>query len=420
MQFGARARLHLGLILSTALWAAPLATAAAQTSSPPGCPADEDDRRDGKSSSGNGKKRGDGISFGLAGGCAKLSGSIDVVSQNVLWQDGGASPIIGSGGQPSTARMVNSASATATLETTRQTALGEAATAFELRWLKTSDDDSSWGSVSVQELKGSLAGWTAGYTDSLMNFWDGDFQFTATAPKRRAGIFSYEREIVEDGKLAIAVESGLPTSQQAEEGIMAVDFSSPLVTARWLYETDDLTLHLSGLLRRAEFPANPRVPFLPQTATTRTGWAASLGMTVPLRLIGEDDEASMQATYAVDASPFLGTSADVSTLASTVPTTGSARGWSVVGSIHHVWSEHWESNLFASYLTLDAELLATRPTVRTTRFGANLYWLPIDWLKLGAEIGYMELALSHGGAIGFLTGPAGRSWVGYLSAEVTF
>ena len=69
--------------------------------------------------------------------------------------------------------------------------------------------------------------------------------------------------------------------------------------------------------------------------------------------IGDDDAVSMQATYAVDASPYLGTSKDLSTLASVMPFKVDTRGWSAVISYHRAWSDEWESNVFVSRLALD-------------------------------------------------------------------
>ncbi len=359
--------------------------------------------------------------FDLAGACATLGGSVGTYHQNTLDRTAGFPTRITRSGTPSSARISNTLDASLTLDTTRTTALGDLDTAFGLKWTKASDDETRAGSVSVQSLSASLAGWTVGYTDSLMNFWSGDFQFSATAPSRSVGVVSYERELREGLKLALAVESGLPSSRQNTDGIASIDFNSPLLTARLRYEQEEgPELHLSGLVRRAEFSADPRIPFLPGTATTRTGWAVSFGATLPVPVFGEDDSFSMQATYAVDASPFLGTAVDLSSLASIVPTTGATRGWSVVGSFTHAWTETLESNVFASHLALEAQLLRAQPSVATTRLGANLYWKPFKGFRLGAEIGYLRTDIDANGVAGVFNGVSGSGVVGYLGAEWTF
>ncbi len=397
--------------------------AAPQNALPVTC-ADESgpDQKDKKSAGKDkSKKGGDGVQLELAGACATLSGKVLAVHQNQLATSGMSVPtLIGRLDSPSQPRTVNTLTASANLDITRTTAIGDLETSLNFQWLKTSDDEGKFGAFSVQELYGSLAGWTVGYTDSLMNFWSGDFQFTAAAPKRTVGIVSFERDITDDWKLAVAIESGLPSSRQNTEGIRSVDFSSPLLTARWLYEKDDWSFHLSGLVRRAEFSTDSRFPLLSIAATTRTGWAASVGATIPAKLAGEDDEISLQATYASDASPFLGTAVDLSALANVVPTTGPTQGWSAVASFHHVFSDHWEANAFASFLTLTGEVGAARPSLETRRIGLNVYWLPVDSLKFGAEIGVVDTALSANGSLGLFRGNGGKALVGYLSAEWKF
>lgn len=83
-------------------------------------------------------------------------------------------------------------------------------------------------------------------------------------------------------------------------------------------------------------------PVLPDTATTRAGWAPSFGATVPVRLTVKDDTASIQATYAVNALQYLGTKADIPKLEAIIPTSGSTSGWSVVASFHHPWTKQLE------------------------------------------------------------------------------
>ena len=249
-----------------------------------------------------------------------------------------------------------------------------------------------------------------------MNFWSGAFSFQATAPSRTVGIVSLTHEFGEELSLTVAVESGPPTSRSAVDGIESVDFSNPVFSARWLYETDDLTLHLSGLVREAKFQSARLLPFL-SMATSRTGWAASLGATIPVASLGEEDEFSMQATYAVDASSYLGTSQDLASLSNVLPVTGPTVGWSIVGSLHHAWSEQWKSNAFVSYLALDAELRMASPNIRTRRAGANLQFLPVENLTFTAELGYVEQDFDPNRTVGFLSGVGGRALIGYLTME---
>ncbi|MFX8805411.1 hypothetical protein ABTM67_19710, partial [Acinetobacter baumannii] len=87
-------------------------------------------------------------------------------------------------------------------------------------------------------------------------------------------------------------------------------------------------------------------------------------------------------------------------------------------SLHHVWSSQFQSNAFASYISAGADLIGTRPAVHTTRLDANIYWFPVEQLRLGAEIGWVRTELAANGAEGLLSGVSGTALVGYLSAKL--
>jgi hypothetical protein len=208
------------------------------------------------------------------------------------------------------------------------------------------------------------------------------------------------------------------------DGITSLDFSSPTLTSRLRYATaHGLTLHLSGLLRQANFPGNSSPPYLSRMASTDTGWAGSLGATVPVPLTGRYDQASMQAVYAVDAPQDLGTQADLAALQSELHIAAPTSGWSVVGSFSHGWNERLTSNAFASYIALDADLVHARPAARTARVAANLYWRPLaslDGFRVGAEIALLRSDLKANGAPGFLDGASGTAVIGFLSTRWSF
>lgn len=407
-----RGKLRLRALL-LALAGCLAAPALAPAAAPAVCVSDEDDEDEDEE-----EKTATGVKFDLWGACAEVTATLTGSHQRELSKQPADFPTtFRRDGTPSGKSVLNTLTAGARLETARRTALGELKTAFDAQW--SVDDDAAIGAASVNELTASLGGLTAGYTDSLMNFWSGDFSFQTTSPQRTVGLVAYEHAISETMKLSVAVESGLPTSRSAADGIQSVNFDAPLFTARWRYDTDDLELHLSGLVREAKFQSTAVLPFL-ATSSTRTGWAASFGATLPLPSLGEDDELGMQATWASDASPYLGTAQDLSSLSNTLRTTGPTVGWSVIASLHHVFTGQWKSNAFVSYLALDAELLAARPSVRTRRAGANLQFLPVEALTLTWELGYVETDLDPGGIAGFLTGTGGRALNGYFTVEWKF
>lgn len=361
-----------------------------------------------------------GVRIDLAGACARVTGELDYEYQNNLsTRLTGVPSAIASRALSSIPSWIGTGIGIVNLDTKRATPLGDLVTNTEVQWLKANNDGTDGGTVTVQSLYGSLAGATVGYTSSLMDFWYGDFLFTATTPEISVGIASYEFQLSDTTSLAFAAESGLPSSAQTSEGISSLDFSSPTATARLRYVKDDVTLHLSGLVRQADFPAST-LPFHPEAASTKPGWAPSFGATVPSKITGENDTVSMQATYAVNALQVLGTRADISRLESIIPDSGPTKGWSVVASLNHPWNATWESNAFVSFISVDADLLLASPEVRTTQVDANIYWRPCDALRLGAEIGWLRSDIDVNGAVGYLNGVSADAVVGYLSAKSTF
>src|SRR5690606_4306687 len=143
----------------------------------------------------------------------------------------------------------------------------------------------------------------------------------------------------------------------------------------------------------------------------------SAGMNIPTPFIADADALSFQATYAIDASSYLGTTNDLVVYQSVVRSTGPTKGWSAVASYHHEWSEELESNVFASFVSVRAELLAARPQSETFRTAVNLFWKPVERLKFGVEFGYVDIAIEPNGFAGYFSGNSGRSYIGALSVS---
>jgi hypothetical protein len=360
---------------------------------------------------------GEGIRFNMAGACAKLTGGVSYTYQSARNTASGLPLFVNRNGTVSSGTSSRSVSANVGLEVVRRTVLGDLKTTASADWSRASDDGTTSGTVSVSGWSVGMHGLTVGYTGTLMSFWGGDFLSGASSPGRSATTVVYEHQIDDQNKLAVGLESNLPTTPQTYTGIRSFDFSDPVYTARWLHESDALTVHASGLVRRADFSASPLLPLFADTATVRTGWAASLGLKLPANFIAEDDEFSFQGTYAVDASSYLGTSTDLVVYQEMVRSTGPTIGWSAVGSFHHVWSEQFESNVFASFVTFKADLMLTKPEAYTFRSGINLFWKPVDKLKFGVEFGTIDVSFAPNGVRGIFDGVSGRSYVGYLSVS---
>ncbi len=357
-----------------------------------------------------------GVYFGVGEVCAKVTAGVSYSYQHTR-QRAGVPRIVNRNGTVSQ----NSDSQTATvysgLELTRETSLGLFRVTTGAEWSKSTGDGTASGSAYFTGWSVGLDGLTVGFVGTLMSFWEGSFLTSASSPGRSATSIVYEHWLDDQNIVAAGVESSLPTSPNADTDIWSFDFSSPVYALRWQRQSDALTTHLSGVMRRADFSRSPLLPFLPSTATTRTGWAASAGMNIPTPFIADGDAVSFQATYAVDASSYLGTTNDLVVYQSIVRSTGPTKGWSAVASYHHEWSEQFESNVFASFVSVQAELLAAKPQSQTFRTAVNLFWKPVERLKFGVELGYVDIAVEPNGFAGYFSGNSGRSYIGALSVS---
>lgn len=414
------------ILALAALWACGPALAAPKAAKKDGAAACKTADKDGKAKSKKSASKDDdddddgdddeGVRFDLAGACAKVTGGASYTYQQSKSTASGLPLIVNKNGTVSSGTASNSVSTNIGLETTRQTSLGEFKTTTEANWSKATGDGTQNGTAAVTGwsvgLGGRLGGLTVGYTGTQMSFWEGDFLTTANSPARSANAIVYE---IDDHTISVGLESNLPTTPQTVTGIKSFDFSDPVYTLRYRYEFDDTTFHLSGLARRADFSNSPLLPFFPDTATVRTGWAASAGFRTPVKFVGEDDEFNIQTTYAVDASFYLGMSTDLAVYQRTVRSLGPTTGWSAVASFHHVWSDQFESNIFGSLVNVRAELLLAKPEARTFRSGVNLFWKPVDKVKFGVELGYVDIKLEPNGVLGVFNGAGGRGYVGVFS-----
>lgn len=374
---------------------------------------DDDDEDDGGDD--------EGVRFEVAGACAKVTGGVSYTYQQASQTASGLPIFVNSNGTVSSGSSSNTLSANIGLEMTRATNIGELKTSVSADWSKATGDGTQNGSGKVSGwsagLDNKLGTLTVGYIGTLMSFWEGDFLTTANAPGRSASMIVYEYKFDEHNTLAAGLESNLPTTPQTYTGIQSFNLSDPVYTLRWRHERDEFTFHLSGVVRRADFTQSPLAPFFPDTAAVRTGWGVSAGVKLPFKFVGEDDEFNTQWTYTSDASAYLGISTDLTMYQHTVRSLAPTTGWSAVGGYHHVWSEQFESNAFASFVSLEANLLLASPSARSLRTGINLFWKPIDHLKFGVEFGTVDMQLEPNGVRGIFNGGGGRSYIGVFSVS---
>jgi hypothetical protein len=305
------------------------------------------------------------------------------------------------------------------IATTTPTGLGDFKTVLDIQFQRSSGDTYIYTTLSEGTV--ALAGATAGYTSSVMNFWSGDFQFSATSPQRTVAVARYEYEVIENGKLGLSLETGVPTQQTNSKLFAPVYPDDPVLAARFLYETDPMSVQFAGMIHRAKVARERQLPGLVNPSDHIDGWAVTAGTTFAVLPVSEDDEISAQATYASNASAYLGTNSDLSTFSSTLPFSVETRGWSVVASYHRQWTDQWESNVFVSHLALDIETPLGDPTLTSTRYAGNLIFKPNPAVKVGGELGFLDVKTEMpAGALGAVRGISGKGLTGYLFAAFDF
>jgi hypothetical protein len=331
----------------------------------------------------------DALRYLIGGVCVEVSGNVQATGQYTRAPEPRLGP---KPTQPATGTI----NPDFRVETSRSTAHGAFKTAFEIDW-KYATDSGPDDVPTLDEASIAYLGVTVGYADSLMNFWDsGSLQFGASAPNRSSYLVSYKHSITDALTLAAAVEAGSPTSRGATT--WQLPNTPPYFTAQLNYDKDDWGFQIAAATHEVDVEPTRR---LGGSSASRQGWAATTGITIPFKSIAEDDAFSAQVSYAVDSAIFLGTQQDVAFLANQFPVSGPTRGWSAVGSYVHNWSDKWASTIFASYLTLDVDLVLTQSRAKVMRTGVNLTWQPIDDWTLGVELDVIDARID-------LLGPLGR------------
>ena len=344
----------------------------------------------------------------LGGICVEVSGSLQATVQRSKTPE----PRVGSSSTNPTTWNI---SPDLRIEAAKATSHGPLKFAFEMEWKYASDTHAD-PEPTLDEATVAYLGVTLGYTESLMNFWDsGDLQFSATAPSRSSYLVSYKTSWSDAITTAVAVEAGPPASRG--ETTWQLPSTNPYVTAQLKYDQDDWAFQVAAAYHEVEVL---RGRFFDNSPVTQTGWAATVGFTIPSAFVAEDDALSTQFTYAVNSSIFLGTQQDVSFLAANFPTTGPTSGYSGVASYLHNWSDKWASMAFASYLELDVDLVPTSTSAKVLRYGVNVTYAPDDDWTIGAELDYLDARINDIIPVGQQSGREFKGPTGYLWVKRTF
>jgi hypothetical protein len=340
----------------------------------------------------------------IGGICVELSGKVQVTAQ----RSNAPEPRVG---PPTSRPMVETFSSDFRIEAARSTPLGVIKAAFEIDWNYASNTHAD-REPTLDEATIAYLGVTVGYAESLMNFWDaGSLQFNVSAPSRSTYLVSYRRSWTDALSTSVALEAGPPIRRG--EITWQLPETKSYVTAQLNYDKDDWSFQAAAAVHEVEVREGRS---LGSPLDTQGGWASTVGFTIPLAFVAEDDSFSAQFTYAVNSAIFLGTQQDVSFLTTNFPTVGPTHGFSGVASCLHNWSHQWTSTAYASYLELDVDLLPTGSAAKILRYGVDLTYEPNDDWTIGVELDYMDARIGDNGPGGEefgqrVSGPTVSVWV---------
>ncbi|PLX36772.1 MAG: porin [Hyphomicrobiales bacterium] len=144
---------------------------------------------------------------------------------------------------------------------------------------------------------------------------------------------------------------------------------------------------------------------------SEVGFAIGAGATFNLPMIAPGDSVSFQVAYADGATDYLAPDVGLDGYYRGNGTIATVTGWSASGGFTHFWTPEVASSFTASYVDID------NPAIGASDFDqwdiqANIKWMPVSGLTIGAEIEYEDT--------NFAVGPDSDRWVGLFRIQRMF
>lgn len=275
------------------------------------------------------------------------------------------------------------------------TDMGRLGVSTELNWVRATGDGTRFGSVQLNRLMGRIGPIQGGYGDSITGFFAAPIEASAFVPKRSVGLISYEQKLSESAALTAAIETG-PVLRSLNGRLVPIALDQrPYFALRWLQTLDWGEVHLAAVATNRRISASVQRP----DGRSALGYALTAGIRAQFEVLGQQDEASLQMTYADNAVSYLGAALDLGGVAGRVAQAIEARGTSGTAAYTRNWTSQWSSTVFGSIVNVVAARGEADPKIRSLRYGGNLVWKPLEGLSLGVELSRQRVNLNVNPAV---------------------
>ena len=329
--------------------------------------------------------------FNLGESCLAFGADVMFSNQRILGAGVNGLPILLSpSGRNISVPTTNTAQTYLRMDWHGFTAYGRLGLSTELNWVKATGDDARYGVAQLTRLMGRFRDFRGGYGDSITSFFAAPIEANAFTPNRSVGLVSYDLKLSEISALTAAIESGPVLGSLGTRFIPIALDQRPYFVGRWLQTYDRGEIHLAAALTNRRLAPSRRDP----TGRNVLGFAVTAGVRAQVDVLGQQDEASIQVTYADNAISYLGPALDLGGVRSRVAQVISARGVSATAAYTRNWSERWSSTVFGSTVDVISARGEADPRIASLRYGANLVWKPATSVSIGAEVSRQRIRLN--------------------------
>lgn len=308
--------------------------------------------------------------------------------------------------------------------------------------------------VNLERAFIQFAGFTAGFSASFFNFYQGDLQYSgnAAATARSTTVLAYTASFGQGFSATVSIEDSMYRRYGTGDvwldgaaGANQVPLTRPLsgtygltygpqklpdivanlrVDQAWgsaqvmgaLHQLTDYGWSAAPASAIAAGGMNFGSPVA--AARDKLGWAAGAGVRINLDMLARGDVLWLQAVYADGALDYafsLGNQGGdrqgifgagnlvltnglntqlrdgIVNTAMATPTIQTTKAWSVAAGFRHFWTPAVRSSIFGSYTNIDQPAASTLWDVKYASVGVNTIWSPVRNLDLGLEVVYHNI-----------------------------
>ncbi|WP_170181959.1 porin [Phreatobacter stygius] len=319
--------------------------------------------------------------------------------------------------------------------------------------------------INVERAFIQFAGFTAGFSSSFFNFYQGDLQYSGSFATTARGttVLAYTASLGSGFSASVAIEDSMYRRHgngdvflDGAAGPNQVPLSRPLsglygltygpqklpdIVANLRVDQAWGSAQLMGALHQLTDVGWNAAPVTTAggrnfgapiaAAGDKLGWVVGGGVRLNLDMLARGDVLWLQAVYANGALDYAfsvgnqggdregiygaGNLAGVNALntqlrdgivntASATPTIQTTKAWSVAAGFRHFWTPALRSAIFGSYSKIDQPAASSLWNLKYATVGVNTIWSPVRNLDLGLELVYHNIqARTQAGGIPIIT-----------------